>query len=790
VVTVEEIRKNVTRLTNPSVLLDAPTTRVLFSQCDPNRPWYSATDIVCAQSEASGYWPAHHVTDDSIADFSPKGLKVDSNRTLAVWERITGDVSDATDPGQVAPHLDIATSWLDQSSQVWSTPVQLTNNNKVDRNPVPVMFGTTISILWIENEADSSIGNSLHGDRLMFEKWSGTDWLAPQILWSAPKGILGVSFIEDSSGEGHVVFTVDEDGDPNTRADRELYEVSTIGGLWQTAIRLTNNAVEDSLPVLVKPNGSPVLVWDSNDVLYYTPLDNWVPKVVYSEYTLANQAATLDGATMPGGAVIAYTVQGPSGVDIMASFYDASLDRWSLPRQMTSDEDVESALSLASDGTTLVMAYQKTQTERNAIDVNINGVIHHLKNIPQPARTDLYILRYTMGSDLAVDSVKVTPSNPVPGSTATITATIDNRSDVPLENVDVVFWDGDPYSNGTVIGTQIIPGIFIGGAKREVSTSWNVPAANGSHRISAVVDPNLVIDDRDRSNNVMSLVTVLPDLAVEQCWSTKISDTSMALTARVVNLGVIPSGSFDVSWRLGAVDGNEIGRKTIAALDNDKTYEITTLYSSPTNPSSVYVVVDPDNIVTEENEDNNTGVTVFSVLTDSLSMTKWEIVVLHGTPIQDGYVEARTKGITKLRVYFSKTMDTSSTSPSLVTLTSASGTLNPASLSWESSTCLVVNLASPLPDKNRYTIEVSSSLKSADGASLGGDRDICLTALKGDVDGNLTVNKDDLSAIRAHAGESVNGTNARFDVNCNGAINAQDLLAVQACLGNTATGCQ
>jgi hypothetical protein len=99
-------------------------------------------------------------------------------------------------------------------------------------------------------------------------------------------------------------------------------------------------------------------------------------------------------------------------------------------------------------------------------------------------------------------------------------------------------------------------------------------------------------------------------------------------------------------------------------------------------------------------------------------------------------------------------------------------------------------MTSQLPDKVCYTVAISSGFMSADGASLGGDRDICLTALKGDASGNLTVNAQDLAAIRAHVGESVSGTNARYDVNCNGAINAQDLLAVQACLGNTASGCQ
>ena len=110
---------------------------------------------------------------------------------------------------------------------------------------------------------------------------------------------------------------------------------------------------------------------------------------MFSEYTLANQAPTLDGVTLPGGAALAYAVQGSNGVDIVASFYDAALDRWSLPRQLTGDEDVESALALAHDGTNVVIAYLKTQTLRTNADVVIAGQTNHLVNVPQPGRTDL-----------------------------------------------------------------------------------------------------------------------------------------------------------------------------------------------------------------------------------------------------------------------------------------------------------------------------------------------------------------------------------------------------------------
>jgi hypothetical protein len=357
----------------------------------------------------------------------------------------------------------------------------------------------------------------------------------------------------------------------------------------------------------------PLCVWNADGTLVYSALDDWNPRPVYREYTVANEALSLDGVTMPGGAALAYTVQGPNGVDIVASFYDADLDCWSLPRPLTSDEHAETALSLACDANELVIAYLKTQTVRTAMDVEIEGQIQHLENVPQPGRTDLYVLRHALTNDLAVvaDSLAFEPANPAPGATATIRATVENRGDLPLQDMTAVFYDGDPAKGGVAIGArQVIPVTLIAGGRQNVSVSWNVPQSQSSHEIFVVVDPNLAVEDRDRSNNELSARTVLPDLAIATCWSTEVSRTSMALTARVVNTGVIPTGACAVSWRLGAPDGAPIGTSTIPPLIAGGAYEATftwdtTGHLTGDQSAQVFAVADAAQAVPEFDETNN-----------------------------------------------------------------------------------------------------------------------------------------------------------------------------------------
>lgn len=605
--------ENVVLVASPAILSRPSEKLILFALQDPNKPWWAATDIGTARQAAGGSWSLDRVANDQAAEFSPRLAGSDSGRTLAAWERVSGDASDVNDPSQIAPHMEIVAAWLDPATGLWSTPEPLTSNTVIDHQPTPIALGTTRGILWVQNEGGAAPGDVGTADRLMLATWSGSRWNEPVALWSPKKSIMGYTFAGDGLGEGHVVLAADGDGDPNTGADCELYRLSTVRGVWQPAIQLTSDFVEDSLPSLVAPNGVPMCAWNADGTLMYARLDDWQPRPVYREYTMANEAPSLDAVTMPGGAAIAYTVQGPNGVDIVASFYDADLDSWSLPRALTRDEAAESSLSLTCDSGELVIAYLKTQTDRTGMDIEIEGQTVYVDNLPQPGRTDLYVLRHSLANDPAVvaQSLVVEPANPAPGTTAKISATVENGGDLPLQDVEVVFYDGDPAKGGVPIADkQVISGLWIAGGKKNVSVSWDVPLGASSHEIWVAVDPRLTVEDKDRSNNALSLRTVLPDLAVETCWTTEVSSTAMALMARVVNKGVIPVGACEVSWRLEAPDGEQIGTETIPSMVAGGAYESIFIWDTTGRLDGgqyahVFAVVDAAGTTAECDETNN-----------------------------------------------------------------------------------------------------------------------------------------------------------------------------------------
>jgi len=156
------------------------------------------------------------------------------------------------------------------------------------------------------------------------------------------------------------------------------------------------------------------------------------------------------------------------------------------------------------------------------------------------------------------------------------------------------------------------------GGSQEVESLWNVPSDLNAHKVFAVADPSLSFDDRDLSNNSASAWSVLPDLLVETVQSERLSETQVAITARIKNTGVIPSGGTKVSWRLESQEGQEIGFKDLETISAGSFRECfvvwdATDYISQNGSVNVYAVVDPDEGILERDESNGSG---FTAVTD------------------------------------------------------------------------------------------------------------------------------------------------------------------------------
>jgi WD40 repeat protein len=610
----EIIVANVYSQAMPVLVVTDSEIDILFSQYDAAKPWYAATDIALARKVGSGAWRLTDVTDDSAGEYAPAAANNSSTEMLAAWDRLVGSVSDTTEPDEVYPKMEIMVAEYNRTSGSWSTPHQLTSNSVVDRDPLPVSYGSNQGILWVQNTNGAGIGDATDGDKLMLSLWSGSTWGAPTTLWSDSKGILSMAFCSDSGGQGHIALSIDQDGELDTVTDSEIYLLSTTGGTWGAASRATNDSVDDSLPALVSADGAALLVWSSSGELAYTLLSSFNPQNVYEDENSDTSVTSLAGVDVTCGAAVAYVIQSSSGGDIVASFYDSTAGLWSWPRQLTQDIAVESHLSLQKDEGDLLISYMKTETVWTATDIIFDGTPYHLDNIPAPGQNNICLLRHAIGGDLAASpgSIEPSTSNPNAGTVITITAEVENRGDLPASNITVVFNDGDPGTAEAdlIDTTKTITGPVLAGATASVTVTWEVPDDGQSHTIYFTVDPNGEIDDRDSTNNTISTIMILPDLSIQALASTKVGSTTELITASITNQGAIPAGPLSVTARIGSPTGEIIDTKTVDLITPGGVQDLLffwdtsgSTYSSATLP--LFFSIDPANEVDEADESNN-----------------------------------------------------------------------------------------------------------------------------------------------------------------------------------------
>jgi subtilase family serine protease len=106
--------------------------------------------------------------------------------------------------------------------------------------------------------------------------------------------------------------------------------------------------------------------------------------------------------------------------------------------------------------------------------------------------------------DLAVTTAGLTidPADTAVGSTATVRATVSNRTDVAAADVMVELFAGDPDSGGTPIGEPQTIADLPGRATADVSVAWDTTGLSpGARPVFVRVDGLAAIDETNEDNN-------------------------------------------------------------------------------------------------------------------------------------------------------------------------------------------------------------------------------------------------------------------------------------------------
>lgn len=624
--TISAIQSTVLPFSDPHLSSGGSHLYLTWIYDSPGRTAINRSMAVSSSWDGTSWAEPIAIADDGTADFHPQILTFADGTSIAAWENVKSALSDTATLEGLMSNIEISTSSYDPQTNRWAQAQSLTSNGYMDRSPkLAGSKADNTIVVWISNDKNDPEGNSGQPNTLWFSKWNGANWSVAQVIMTVPYPIVKYALTYDGS-KGNIVLTMDTDQDTKTIEDHELYYLSYNNGLWSGSSRLTNDTVADDNPQLaLDSKGNSVLVWLKGDEISTSTNFDMSSRRIVAQPGYSNSLADFKLATtLEGQIALMWSEPGESSSsDLQAIFYDQNFDVWGNQTQLTSDPEIEKYVTAAFyDQSKLVAVYDRTT------DTIPEGFAGQAESgspslaIPAPGATDLYMLSFTVGGDLAIkpESLEASPANPRPGEVTMLTATVLNVGNVAVRDVPVSFYQGNPASGGTLIGTTVIPTTLASGHEQQASIPWTPSPTTNPISIYAVVDPNQTFEDSNRSNNSASKQVVKPDLAIENVRWVQESDKSVLVTARVSNLGSLPSGLTNISLRRDATNGVLVSSQPVSVLNPDQSVDIVLqwdLSGLSARDYSLYLLVDPNNLINEYDKANNNSSIVIPLTSET-----------------------------------------------------------------------------------------------------------------------------------------------------------------------------
>lgn len=559
------------------------------------------------------------VADNGTADFNPSSLTFSDGSMVTAWEDMKTTLPDTALLEDVVPLMEIAAAVYNPTTKTWGTAVRLTNNGSLERTPkLAGKDKNNLLLTWIANSQNDLVGSATKPNSLYAATFNGTAWSTPQLLASIPNAIKRYSAVYDGT-TANIVLSLDTDANSSTLEDLELYRLTNNGGTWGSLTRLTTDSVIDDNPQLaLDSNNNVVMTWvRGNELSSVVNFDFANRTVIRAEDNYSSTLADYKQAQATDGkvAVIYADNSEDSTSDLFGLFYDPVFKVWGEPKQLTFDAETEQWPSIAFLGTDTIISVYNRKLLINPDGTPTTGAL-----------TDLYMLKHTMGDDLALEagSLISDPRNPAPGTAVTLSTVAQNLGDKVAQNIPVTFYNGDPANGGTSIGTATITGPFKPGEVQTVSVSWTIPAGAAPYTVYVVIDPNATIDTLNRANNVISSSLAQPDLSIRNITWEKLAATKYSMIVTVANIGGTASAASTVTLHNGSSTGPVITNLTVPTLARFASVDLAYTWDASATVQPYYTVVatvDEANSIAESDELNNSYTVVLSGNLQDISVT-------------------------------------------------------------------------------------------------------------------------------------------------------------------------
>lgn len=232
-----------------------------------------------------------------------------------------------------------------------------------------------------------------------------------------------------------------------------------------------------------------------------------------------------------------------------------------------------------------------------------------------------------------------TPDPAEEGEKVAISAIVKNEGFSSANNFPVLFYRGDPSNGGMLLGSSTVS--LGAGENTTVSIDWNNIMVSGETVIYIKVDPeNQITEIKEDDNDAFAILNILslPDLTIS-AGSIYFSPPAPK-EGDIVSIGVMVknAGEQDVGCvSVAAYEGNiTVGSPQSISISGNSQAVATFTYDTTgkNGMHTITIVADPDNVINEQKDTNNSASRTFGVQDANLWVTE-QYISPNGDSVKD-----------------------------------------------------------------------------------------------------------------------------------------------------------
>jgi PKD repeat protein len=550
---------------------------------DISKPVGQSHEIYFSHWDGSSWSAPAGVTDDDRLDGAPWVAWTADSNAVAVWERLN-EILPITATWDVthAKKIEIATSVYSSTTGVWSPMTLLTTNTTMDMTPQLARNGDgQLLAVWRQNEAGLLGGDADNPDRIIAAFYD-EEWGPPAVAVEDIPGLMDLA-AGYGNGAAMIAYTsyLTPTGYPTPTL--QLFTSTWDGLTWSTPTQHTDDALGHRNPqLLYNTANQPLLVWLAGDTLR---LRNLITGDTAS-LSLPAEIGDVDEFRVvqdTAGNLAAVFAAQAAQRDLYLALYDRVHNLWGGATGLTRDRAAEAYPAPAYGPTDrLLLGYAATvitDATRTTIMPGTGEVITY--TVPVEGRTDLLTLSHDAVRNLTLtaEDLAVSADHPAPGSNVVISATVLNSGDLAMDGVAVSFFDGDPGSGGSLIGTDSLPVPLAAGFTATLTTTYNVPTTGGARVLYAVADPADTIPEGNETDNIASLTAFGPDLEIVAAAVDYWGGSEVGLRTLIRNTGTSPAPATTLAFYHEALTGTLAVADSVPTLSAGEEMMMTTSWN-------------------------------------------------------------------------------------------------------------------------------------------------------------------------------------------------------------------